>query len=168
MTPDTAATLRYFLQEDIFMLPADHDFYLHRTELPAVEEQTLEPEFKYTGNYKKAFLIVSHYPEHEYMEPAHLNALESTLKRLGLSLDDVALLNLAGHEGVNYEITIKHLQPQKVVMLGQAALLNGAPAVTLNQLQAADGIQLLHTFSFNEMVGNKENTKLFWNEIKQL
>ncbi|GAB2697685.1 hypothetical protein GCM10027037_22260 [Mucilaginibacter koreensis] len=167
MTPDTTATLRYFLPEDLYLLPADREFYLHRPEQPAAEEQTPEPEFKYMGGYKKAFLIIAHYPEHEHMEPAHLTALESTLKRINLSLDEVAILNLATHSDVNYELFLKHLQPQKMVMLGQYALPAEAPFVTLNQPQVVNEVQLLYTFSFNEMMGNKENTKLFWNEIKQ-
>jgi hypothetical protein len=167
MTPDTTATLRYFLQEDMYLLPADRDYYLHRPELPAAEEQTPEPEFKYTGGYKKAFLIISYYPEHDSMEPDHLTALESTLKRINLSMDDVAILNLASHRDYNYELMKKHLQPVKMVILGQHALPDEAPFITLNEPQTVSDVQLLYTFGFNEMMGNKENTKLFWNEIKQ-
>ncbi len=167
MNAHRLADLRYLLQEDVYLLSADREVYLHRPEPQVTPPETPEIAFKYMGDYKNAFLILTHYPEHEHIEPSHLAALESTLKRIGLTPAEAGILNMAAHQAVNYETLTEHLKPKKLIILGTAALPGEAPFVTLNQPQQAGDIQVLYTFSFGEMMGHKENTKLFWNQIKQ-
>ncbi len=158
------AALRYLLTDAVYLLPQDRDFYLNRPEPAAV--QTPEIDFKYLGGYKKRFLIISHYPQHEFMEPGHLTALQSSLQRKDYMLDDVAILNISAYTDVDYPALYEQLKPEKVLILGTEALLAGAPVLQLNQPVRDDEQWLLHTYSFAAMVGNKENTKAFWNIFK--
>ena len=167
MNPELSASPLYFLQEDIYLLPEDRDNYLQRPQLPPAVEETPAPEFKYMGDYKKKVLIISHYPEQDVMDATHLSALESTLKRIGLAVDDVAILNIAAHPGLNYDLLTTQLNPDKLIILGIEALPDAMPAVTINQVQEVNGKPILYTFSFGEMMGNKENTKQFWNQVKE-
>lgn len=166
MIPEPSSLLRYLIQEDIYLLPADREFY-SRPASPVVDE-TPELVLKYLGDYKKEFLIITYYPEHEHMEPTHQAALVNTLQRLQLELEHVGILNKATHPEADFSVLIEKLNPQKLMILGTEAMPADAPsAMVLNELSQLNTAKALYTFSFNEMMGNKDKTKIFWNLIKQ-
>lgn len=164
MTEHTPAQLRYLLPDDLYLLPNDAAYY-REPKQPMIEAApTLS--FKHLGSYQKKFLILCYYPDQEFMESTHLAALESTLKRKDMSLKDIALLNLALYSDTNWETLTTYFAPQKILLLGLFALPADAPALPQNSLQLIDNCQVLYTYSFDEMMGHKESTKAFWNQIK--
>src|SRR6202000_828233 len=58
-------------------------------------------EFNYMGKKGKDFLLLVHYPELYFIHNTHLTALENILKRKGYEIDDVAIFNIAKHDGIN-------------------------------------------------------------------
>jgi hypothetical protein len=193
-TDTPLAQLRYFLQDELYLLKADKDLYrnaetaqLAATEVtvndaataiatevppattpttPPVTEQTPVTTFKYLGSNQKSFLILAHYPAEQFIAEAHLTALLNTIIRLNFSQDDVAIINLSAYPGVSWPQLADFFKPAKLLVLGTAALPAQMLKLPQNQVQQLDACQALYTFSFDEMMGNKENTKAFWNQIK--
>jgi hypothetical protein len=136
---------------------------------PQAVTPTLASSFNYTGAYQNKFLIMVYYPGHADMEPAHLNALESTIKRKELSLNDVAIVNLANYAGTDLRTIGGFFKPERMLFLGKDAIPPGLKnPLPLNQITKLGNCNFLLTFSFGEMMGNKENTKAFWEQMKAL
>jgi hypothetical protein len=158
--------LRFILQDDLYLLEKDKSYY--NTILkpqPAIE--TPQIKFNYLGTNKKNFLILVNYPDHELMADEHLTALESVLNRKGHSREDVAILNLA-HIVAEYEQLAVYFNPKTLILLGQASIPRGLKHPKFNQFENSTGLNVLYTFSFDEMMANNENKKTFWDQMKTI
>jgi hypothetical protein len=102
------------------------------------------------------------------MHEPHLLALESTLKRLSFEMDDVAIFNIAANNEPTFDTLADFFKPQKLLILGKAALPVGYETLTPNVITTAENCKTLYTFSFNQMMDNTEYKKIFWEQIKQL
>jgi hypothetical protein len=170
------SSLSYFLQDDLYLLQQDREAY---TGQPIMDKATIEmvaepvvetpgPVFNYTGGNQKNFLIVVNYPEYELMDEAHLTALTNSLKLKGLSIEDVAIFNVFKHTDTNYTTLQQYFNPLRILFLGDTAIPAGTKALTLNQITNDAECQLLYSLSFNEMMGNKDKTRAFWEQMKTL
>lgn len=158
--------LRFILQDEIYLL--DEDKKVPNTNPPSQPElQTQQPVFNYLGSNKKQFLILINYSDQEFMQPEHLAALESVLGRLGHTRDDVAILNLSKHTGIDYEQMADFFDPKSVVILGRSALPAGNDP-KFNIIEQTNGVKTLLTFAFDEMMANVDNKKAFWEQMKNL
>ncbi|WP_158828696.1 hypothetical protein [Mucilaginibacter lacusdianchii] len=164
-TENAAANLRYLLTDDLYLLNTDKEFLLNPPAAPALPETPAE-ELQYMGGNKKHFLVICHYPQEPFMPQAHLKALESTLGRISYAPDDIAIVNMAKYAEADFSRLQSQFAPQKLLVLGSDALPSGLQINSMNATQTIDNMLTLYTLSFNEMMGNKENTKLFWNQIK--
>ncbi len=169
--------LTYFLPEELYLLKADKGFYGQPTarveETPAEQPvaaliETPAPVFKYKGGNQKNFLILTHYPGTDFIADAHLAALTSTLGRLDFAIDDTAIVNINHYSDNTWNQLVEYFKPKKLMVLGKSALPANMSPLPLNQVIETAGCRALYTFSFDEMMGQKENTKLFWNQIKTL
>jgi hypothetical protein len=170
--------LTYFLPEELYLFEADKAFYSQP--VPPVEEptavqsaatpiETPAPVFKYKGSNQKNFLILTHYPGTDFISEVHFAALTSTLGRLNFTTEDTAIVNINHYPDYVWNQLSEYFKPQKLMVLGQAALPDGMPAIPLNEIiELSGGLRALYTFNFEEMMGQKENTKIFWNQIKTL
>src|ERR1700744_6485906 len=108
MKVENPLAFSFILQDDIYLLNADKAQYSTPVALtqenilaepevayePAPPEPVKEPlSLNYLGGNKKNFLVIAHYPGYDFMHDKHLAALESTLARLGFSMDDVGIIN---------------------------------------------------------------------------
>jgi hypothetical protein len=64
---------------------------IHQNNTTRCNQKRLPPHLIIMGGFGQKFLVIVSYPDYDVMEPAHLNALESTIKRKEMSLDDVAM-----------------------------------------------------------------------------
>ncbi|HTH81661.1 MAG TPA: hypothetical protein VL490_01925 [Mucilaginibacter sp.] len=189
MIVENPAALRFILQDDVYLLADDKNQPPQMpaqplAEVPAlhVAETTVEPVAKapalpvtempvavlnYSGKHKKAFLILTHYPEHEFIADEHLAALENILKRKDHTLDDVAILNMAKNTITGIEQLVTYFNLQKLLILGDKALPPMDP-LTLNQPKNMNGYIAMYSFSFDEMMSSTENKKAFWDQMKNL
>ncbi|MGZ3765512.1 MAG: hypothetical protein ACXVA2_12660, partial [Mucilaginibacter sp.] len=129
--------------------------------------ETTQQNFNYLGANKKNFLVVVHYPAHEFIPDDHLSALESILGRKGHNRDDVAILNIAKNVS-EYELLITHFEPQTLLILGRESIPAGMERPEFNLRKSHDGINLLYTFSFDAMMTSTDNKKAFWDQMKVL
>lgn len=166
--------LQYIFTDNVYLLPQDKILFNSVPAVAPCQPAITQPElpaavtFEYKGGYQKKILVLVHYPDHEAMEPAHLSALESTIKRKELSLDDIAIFNLHKHTNSAFEAVITFFNPQKMLILGKSSLPDGLASPPLNELIKLGNCPTLYSFSFSEMMGNKDNTKAFWEQMKAL
>ncbi|RKR85274.1 hypothetical protein BDD43_5538 [Mucilaginibacter gracilis] len=193
MLIDNTAALQYLFNDDIFLLEQDMDKLettQHKTVAaiaeavvnqpatvvdvpvvvaqPTVVAQAPAPHFNHLGANAKQFLIICSYPTTEQMDEKHLTALASALQRKELAVADVAILNIAKYPAADVTALTQYFKPTRLLILGTAALLTGWDKFALNQLQNSDGIKALYTYSFAEMMGDRDKTKAFWEQMKVL
>jgi len=176
---ENPAALRFIMQDEIYLLNKDKMLYPadeapltieapQTVETSVIIEETLPVSFNYLGGHKKNFLVIVHYNEPEFIDEKHLTALESILKRLEFSLDDVAILNRANYADAPFEILTDFFKPKKLLLLGKNALPAGIMPLTLNTPRQLNNFNALYSFSFDEMMDSNENKKAFWEQMKQL
>lgn len=198
MNIDNPVALQFIMQDDIFLLRNERALYEKATvtkavdtpldnkiQTPAAEQAPPQkapepvgpvlqqpvkqtPTIKYKGNNKSGYLVLVHYPSAEWMHDAHLTALESTFKRKGIDPAEVAIVNIAAHTDITFELFTEQLRPKKLLLMGKEALPAGIAAVKFNQLHQLAGCTALYTFSFGEMMDSNENKKIFWEQMKAL
>jgi hypothetical protein len=184
---ENPAALHFIMQDDLFFLNADKNLYHNKViaaGVPVAETVITAPvainpvteatvvekpvEFKYHGKNNKNFLVLVHYPALEFIHETHLTALENILKRKGFELADVAIVNLAKHDAVNFDSLATYFKPQKMLILGKNAQPQGIQQLALNVPQQVAGLAALYSFSFDEMMDNNDYKKAFWEQMKGL
>jgi len=196
MIIDNTAGLQYLLSDDIYLLKQDMDNLnivavepVNETEQSVVMPARTDPVaieqpifaappvvvaeapalyFNYAGGNAKQFLILCHYPAIDSMEDRHLEALKSALSRKDLALDDVAIVNISKHASATVAELGEYFKPTRLLLLGAPCLLAGWEKLTLNQLTNLGNIKALYTYSFTEMMGDRDKTKAFWEQMKVL
>ncbi|GAA3970437.1 hypothetical protein [Mucilaginibacter dorajii] len=196
MKVENPVALRFILQDELYLLKADKVTYeiptVAEPEIaePAVEQapvvlQTPTPviipstqipvvpiietpsiSFKYMGKNLKRFLVLTHYPNLEFIDDAHLTALTNIIKRKDLEVNDLAIVNIATYPDAKYDDLQQFFKPAKVLILGKNALPQAAPTLTLNTPKLLGGLSNLYSFSFGEMMDNVEYKKAFWEQVK--
>ena len=186
MNVENPIAFSFIMQDDIYLLESEKLQYIQAQEAetiaiiaepepvhnvapatPPVPEPKPEPvSFKYLGGHKKRFLIITYYPQHDFMRETHLAALESTLSRLGVSRDDVAIFNRANYAAKTFEAIAAFFKPQKLLILGEKSL-PGELTIALNRPGQIKDFPALFTFSFDEMMDSVEHKKAFWEQMKQ-
>lgn len=167
MKIENPAAFSFILQDEIYLLNNDKAFYNTPAATPVIEE-TKPVSFNYLGGHKKKFLIVVYYPGLEFIADNHLVPLESILKRMELSLDDVSIFNIANNPGTTFDQLANFFTPQKLLLLGESALPADMERLSLNKPGQLNNCKTLFSFSFDEMMDNSENKKAFWEQMKQL
>jgi len=161
----------FVMQDEIYLLAKDKMSYPAKAEpksIPVPVSGTPAATFNYLGENKKQFLVMAHYPGLEFMAAEHQAALESTLKRLGLGLPDVAIVNRATYPEITFEQLLDSFTPQTLLIFGHSALPGGIEAPEFNKPVNLGECNTLFTHSFNDLMESNENKKAFWEQMKQL
>ncbi|MDB4901970.1 MAG: hypothetical protein JWQ63_1251 [Mucilaginibacter sp.] len=168
MKVENPVAFHFIMQDELYLLNKDKDSYSNKiTPLQPIIE-TAPVSFNYLGENKKRFLIVVHYPALDFMDEKHLSALESTIKRLGFSIEDTAIFNRANYNDVSAEHLFDFFKPKKMLLLGAIAVPPNIEGLSHNKPMQLNNCKTLLTFSFDEMMDNTENKKAFWEQMKQL
>jgi hypothetical protein len=195
---ENPAALRFILQDDIYLLPNDKAAIkatpaadvpeaiaipvvetpivpiVTETPVPVVSTpsitstETEAPAYNYQGDNKKAYLILTHYVNEDFIAANHLTALQNILQRLGYGLADIAIFNIVTKPAVSIIDLVNYFKPQKLLILGQNAVPAGMALPPLNQPKKMKNGVLLHSFSFDEMMDSTDKKKAFWEQIKNL
>jgi len=162
---ENPAALGFILQEDIYLLETDR---VKPEILIADVPKTPDAQLNYSGLYKKKFLVIVHYNDHEFIDADHFTALQNILKRKDYHIDDdVAIFNLAKNN-VDIKQVLTSFNPQKLLLLGEKSIPAGMNTPGLNQCKKIDDCTLLYSFSFDEMMDNTDYKKAFWEQMKNL
>ncbi len=163
---DTNA-LRFILQDEIYLLDEDKARYTLSAN-PTPEIETPPASFNYLGSNKKNFVLMVNYPLQEFIQEDHLKALESILSAKRLNLDDVAIVNIAAQKSAGYADILNFFHPETLILLGKGATPDALPPLKFNVIEEINGLKLLHTYAFDEMMDNNLNKKAFWEQVKSL
>lgn len=163
-TADPTA-LGYLLNETIFGIA--------EARLPGPDgggdPETESPHFAFYGENKRRYLFLVEDRHHEWMSVPALDAFSRTLAALKLSADDIALLNLARLPEVPPKTQLTaFFQPRAVVLLGAPPAVFGLEPGVSGQVVDSDGLPVLRTAAFDELLTNDEKKRQFWTAIKQL
>jgi hypothetical protein len=169
MALENPLALHFIMQDELYLLNSDKLHYSRAAQtIPAEQATAAGVVFDYPVTGKRDFVILVHYPEHEVMAEAHLTALENILKRRGLNVTDVSIVNTARHPMVDFEKLVDFFNPQKILLMGLNAMPPGIMPLTLNQPLIQEDYTLLYSFSFHEMMDSNDNKKAFWEQMKVL
>ena len=173
MKVESGQALRFILEDEIYLLNEDKLNYAKpgdcQTPAPQSQPETITPKpvFNYLGSNKKHFLVLTHYPNNDFIADDHLAALEAVLGRKSHSREDVAILNIAKNTS-EYTELLAHFRPQTILILGQQAIPAGIDQSKFNQVEKQDGVTVLCTFFFDVMMNKVDNKKAFWEQVKSL
>lgn len=120
------------------------------------------------GNAKGVLVLVQ--KESEAFLPAkELTFLNSILSACGLSLADIALVNITGTEGKNYSALTEHFRSRKVLLFDVTPVQLGMP---INfppfQVQAFKDCQYLQAPSLHLIESDVAIKKSLWGALKNL
>lgn len=127
-----------------------------------------QPVFDYQGENNKYILLVHHTPGQKYLPSAELDALKSILAAKKMELKDVAILNLAHYPGASYLQLKNFFACSSIVLFGVQPAALKLSDLPMNALGAQDGLRILYTFSFPDMLKDNDRKRAFWAEMKKL
>ncbi len=134
---------------------------------PSAEEAGVAPPLPALGSNARHFVFVVNEPAFPFMVPAELESLKKMLAASSMSMDDVAVVNIAGADLSDGQLQ-RLFQPAYLVLLGVQPQQAGLPEVPVNEPTGWQGIQLLYTYSFGEIMERTEKKRLFWECFKTL
>jgi len=165
---DNAIALQALMSETIFMHGMDAGPVASSVG-EVLEERQNKPseEFIYQGNKSTGVLFILRYPDYPYFSPAAEDAFVKTLGALGLSLDNVAVVNLANtHNPNDFKRIMQFFEPTKITLLGVEPISLKLPEIAHNSYMKGRIATVFNTFSFEEMFADVQKKRLFWNEFK--
>lgn len=133
----------------------------------SVAEDRGVEEFIYQGDKSTGILFILRYPSHPYFSPEAEDAFVKTLGALRLSLERVAVVNLANaHNPNDFKRIMQFFQPTKITLLGVEPASLKLPEIGHNSYMKGRIATVFNTFSFEEMFADLQKKRLFWNEFK--
>lgn len=156
-----------FTTQDIDSLKTDQLKEVPLSDQNAKGFTTPKPSLDYWGSNKQGILYIIENAEYPFFSPLAEDAFLKTNKALGLSLEDIAVINLSKH-ALSFEQLVSFFKPTKVVLSGvnpTKILLNN---IKENSKFTIDDIGCLSSYSFDEMLVNLDKKKSFWIEMKNL
>ncbi len=124
----------------------------------AVEKNAIEPViekeevFQYLGNNEKKVLILVNNPGVDYLQNENLTFLTNMLSACKLSIQDVAILNIAGAENFSYRDVTNKLATRVALLIDAEQAAIGLPLdFPFFQVQPFNGITFLSSPSLSEI-----------------
>lgn len=159
--------LRYLMTEPVF--DVGEQVHEDAARAPAAAAAAAEPEqvkkpepaapsFTFLGRNNRNYLFLTDEQQADWMAEPAMDAFVKTLAALKLTVDDVAVLNLAKLAAAPQAgQLVSFFKPRVVVNLGTPFSWPEQP-----------GVKLLDTYSFNEMLADAGKKRTFWTAIKTL
>jgi len=131
------------------------------------EEPVSREEFVYQGDKRTGVLFILRYPDYPYFSPQAEEAFVKTIGALQLTLQNVAVVNLANtHNPNDFKRIMAFFQPKKITLLGVEPESLKLPFIAHNSYMRGKVATVFNTFSFEEMFADVNKKKLFWTEFK--
>lgn len=134
---------------------------------PIGSEEKIDRTFVYQGNIDKGILFILRYQEYPYFSPQAEDAFMKIMKAIGLSREEVALVNLAHPDNPNeFKKIMEYFTPKKIILLGVEPKSLRLPEIQHNSYMRGRIAVVFNTFSFEEMFDDVGKKRAFWNEFK--
>lgn len=140
---------------------------LDTVQIPSADVRTSQEEFVYQGDKGTGVLFILRYPDYPYFSPQAEDAFVKTIGALQLTLQNVAVVNLANpHNPNDFKRIMDFFQPKKITLLGVEPVSLKLPHIAHNSYMRGKVATVFNTFSFEEMFADINKKKLFWTEFK--
>jgi hypothetical protein len=120
------------------------------------------------GENRRFLLLLVDEPGEEFASAATLESLKKILAGLKMTMEDVALLNIARYPGTPFSQLRAWFACSRAVLFGIDPASLALPAIASNEIAVIDSMRLLTTFGFAEMNTHDQKKRVFWNEMKKL
>lgn len=142
---------------------------------PAAKPTANPAEITFSGQKDSGILFVFQNPDQagqHCLPEAEMEAFEKILSALKRSTAAVTLINLTASQEPTASQLQEFFQPHKIILLGTQLTLAQAdetwPQLQLHHIYSDQNTQILHTFSFSEMMDDVDKKRMFWAQIKML
>lgn len=132
-----------------------------------VSWDTSDQEFVYQGDKSTGVLFILRYPDYPYFSPKAEEAFIKTIGALGLTPENVAVVNLANPQNPNvFKNIMQFFTPKKIILLGVEPKSLVLPEIKHNSYMKGRIATVFNTYSFEEMFSDINKKKAFWGEFK--
>ena len=141
-----------------------------KMEEPEMELKTVKEQqaYDYLGKNKKQIIILSTSDKAQYLPDAELKFLTSVLKACGLTIEDVAIMNLK-HQTADYAGLQSFFQCRVVLLFGLEPQRLDLPMIFPQfQLQNFSKCTYLHAPALHEIEKQKDQKMKLWVSLKNL
>lgn len=120
------------------------------------------------GNGLHISIIIDE-PDAQFLKDQDLTFLTGILSACGLSLEDIALINLNKTPAINYKSISDELGARIVILFGITPEALQLPLVfPVFQVQGFNQQKFLHSPSLKQLQENREDKKKLWDALKKL
>lgn len=118
------------------------------------------------GNNTRRITLLIYNKEQTWLPEELFTFLTKILQACGLSMDDVALVNIAYLPEVQLSEITNQLNAEKLIMLGSWFKDWSGKILEKNKIQVLEGLPCLYSDSLGEMQANASYKKAFWNALQ--
>ncbi|WP_069660186.1 hypothetical protein [Arcticibacter eurypsychrophilus] len=156
------SALRYLMTDDIYVVREDP--------LPEITNEKEEQHitFEYLGENNKFLLLLINDQTHSNLQSQELEALQKILSAKRMSLKDIAIVNQRKYPNSGWKELKNYFACSSIVLFGIEPTAIQIRKLPLNAITEFEGMQILATYSFTDMMVNEDKKREFWNQMKKL
>jgi hypothetical protein len=160
------------VMEGDFKTPMPTDKIAKDKNLPAKDknapiQKTTTEIIKYLGQNEKNILLLVNRETHAFLDDISLDFLMTILNACGISMQDVALVNVHGNADAVAEKLNEQFTPSYIIFFDTAPhLLNFPIQIPTYKIQKYNNQQYLCASSLSVLANNKEEKKQLWGCLK--
>jgi hypothetical protein len=140
---------------------------LQDKQVPA--ELAIQSSLRYLGKNARNIAILVNIPDVVYLPEKELDFLVGIMSACKLSMNDIAIINLASNERLDYGSIKKQLPYDKIFLFDVATSSLQIPLqVPHYQIQKYDQVVFLLAPSLAELENNREEKKKLWMSLKKI
>lgn len=162
MKASDPAALQYLMTEDIYLISEEE---LAETSL---NSQETGPSFNYLGENNKFMLLLIREDSHPNLRSNELEALANILGAKRMSIKDVAIVNQRKYTACSWKEFKGYFGCRSIVLFGVDPPDLKIRPLPKNVITDFEGMQVLFTYSFAEMMNSVDKKREFWNQMKKL
>ena len=139
-----------------------------KIEQPPVPLKTKNDGFDYLGENNKYILIIVNNPNEKFLPKLDLAFLEKIMGAKKWVLDDVAIVNMAKYNSLDFNDLKGFFACSKIITFGfNPTVLNIVGAVA-NQKSMYKNVAVLGTWDLQKLQNDVAKKTVFWNQLKAL
>lgn len=136
---------------------------VQKTTPPPIEQKS----FDYLGENNKYILVIVNNPTEKFLNATDLGFLTKIMGAKKWTLDDVAIVNMAKYEKLDFENLKSFFACSKIVTFGfNPAVLNIDGAVA-NKKSMYKNVAVLGTWDLPKLQDDVAKKTVFWNQLKE-
>ncbi len=122
---------------------------------------------KFLGNNSRHITLLINNKEQTWLPEELFSLLTRILQACGLSMDDVALVNVAFLSKNDLPDILEPLRPEKLILFGSSLVEWTDEPLEKNKIGKLKGCPCLFSDSLQELHDNAQAKKVFWKTLQQ-